>query len=255
MGQQRYDRDENLSVAKPRCACMPWAKTAHGMLRKCTDRRPALREDGLRLALGAEVALEALAEARRVVADAAAGAVTAEVVALAEEDVRARGALLEGAVRAAGAEVADAADVLVGVPRGGVGLGGLVRELLLLDAAAAVVAVARAQGTLAGLAVVAVEALALACLAIAGALVGALSGDMRNVVGGGGVGPRGRLRASALGAVVLRPSGIRVLRARVARALVVLAARAVAGAAIRAVSGDGHETDEEEGGAHHGEQK
>merc|ERR1719472_579567 len=119
MGQQRYDRDENLSVAKPRCACMPWAKTAHGMLRKCTDRRPALREDGLRLALGAEVALEALAEARRVVADATAGAVAAEVVALAKQNV------------------------------------------------------------------VAVEALALACLAIAGALVGTLSGDMRNVVGGG----------------------------------------------------------------------
>ena len=34
-----------------------------------------LREDGLGLALGAEVALEALAEARRVVADATAGAV------------------------------------------------------------------------------------------------------------------------------------------------------------------------------------
>merc|ERR1719327_1659266 len=171
MGQQRYDRDENLSVAKPRCACMPWAKTAYGMLRKCTDRRPALREDGLRLALGAEVALEALAEARRVVADATAGAVAAEVVALAEQHVRARRALLEGAVRAARAEVADTADVLVGVPRGGVGLGGLVRELLLLDAAAAVVAVARAQGALAGLAVVAIEALALARLAVAGALV------------------------------------------------------------------------------------
>merc|ERR1719235_2800838 len=114
MGQQRYDRDENLSVAKPRCACMPWAKTAYGLLRKCTDRRPALREDGLRLALGAEVALEALAEARRVVADATAGAIAAKIVALAKEDVAAGGALLERAVRAAGAEVADAADVLVG---------------------------------------------------------------------------------------------------------------------------------------------
>merc|ERR1719182_976124 len=244
MGQQRYDRDENLSVAKPRCACMPWAKTAHGMLRKCTDRRPALREDGLRLALGAEVALEALAQARRVVADAAAGAVAAEVVTLAEQDVGAGRALLEGAVRATRAEVADAADVLVGVPRGGVGLGGLVGELLLLDAAAAVVAVARAQGALARLAVVAVKALALA-------RVGALGGDVRHAVGGGGVGPRGGLGARALGAVMLRPGRIRVLRARVARALVVLTARAVARAAVRAVRGDGDEADEEEAGAHH----
>merc|ERR1719359_1492286 len=213
--------------------------------------RARLREDCLGLALGAEVALEALAEARGVVADATAGAVAAKVVALAEEDVRAGGALLEGAVRAAGAEVADAADVLVGVPRGGVGLGGLVRELLLLDAAATVVAVARAQGALSRLAVVAVEALALAGLAVAGALVGALGGDVRDAVGGGGVGPRGGLGARALGAVVLRPGGVRVLRARVARALVVLAARAVAGAAVRAVGGDGDEADEEEGGAHH----
>merc|ERR1719472_330719 len=251
MGQQRYDRDENLSVAKPRCACMPWAKTAHGMLRKCTDRRPALREDGLRLALGAEVALEALAEARRVVADATAGAVAAEVVALAKQDVAAGRALLKRAVRTTGAEVTNAADVLVGVPRGGVGLGGLVRELLLLDAAAAVVAVARAQGTLAGLAIVAVEALALTGLAVAGALVGALGGDVRDAVGGGGVGPRGGLGARALGAVVLRPGGVRVLGTRVARALVVLAARAVAGAAVRAVRADGDEAAEEEAGSLH----
>jgi len=214
-----------------------------------------LREDGLGLAAGAEVALEALAEAGRVVADATAGAVAAEVVALAEEHVRAGGALLEGAVRAAGAEVADAADVLVGVPRGGVGLGGLVRELLLLDAAAAVVAVARAERTLAGLAVVAVEALALAGLAVAGALVGALGGNVRHAVGGGGVGPRGGLGARALGAVVLRPRGVRVLRARVARALVVLAARAVAGAAVGAVGGDGDEAAEDDAGGLHGGRK
>merc|ERR1719359_2678519 len=208
--------------------------------------RARLREDGLGLALGAEVALEALAEARGVVADATAGAVAAEVVALAEEDVGAGGALLEGAVRAARAEVADAADVLVGVPRGGVGLGGLVRELLLLDAAAAVVAVARAQGALSRLAVVAVEALALAGLAVAGAAVRALLARVGGVVARGVVDPGVGLRARALGAVVLRPRGVVVLRARVARALVVLAARAVAGAAVGAVSGDERQGGEED---------
>merc|ERR1719387_3070241 len=86
--------------------------------------QPKLRQDCLRLAAGAEVALEALAEAARVVADATARAVAAEVVALAEQHVRARRALLERAVRAAGAQIAHTAHVLVGVPRRRVSLGG-----------------------------------------------------------------------------------------------------------------------------------
>ena len=105
--------------------------------------------------------LEALAEAGGVIAETTAGAIAAEVVALAEEDVRARGALLEGAVRATGTKVADAANVLEGVPGLGVGLRGLVGELLLLDAAATAIAVGGAHGAHASLAVVAVEALAL----------------------------------------------------------------------------------------------
>ena len=76
-----------------------------------------------------------------------------EVVALAEEDVRSRGAFFEGAIGATGTKVADAANVLEGIPGLGVGLGGFVSELLLLDAAATAVAVGGAYGTLAGLAV------------------------------------------------------------------------------------------------------
>ena len=188
------------------------------------------------LALGAEVAGEALAQAGRVVADATARAIAAEVVALAEQHVRAGRALLERAVRATGAQITDTADVLVGIPRRRVRLRGLVRELLLLDAAAAVVAVTGARGTLARLAVVAVEALALAGLAVAGAAVRALLARVGLVVAGGIVDPGVGLRARALGAVVLRPRGVVVLRARVARALVVFAALTVAGAAVRAVS-------------------
>merc|ERR1719310_2405427 len=183
----------------------------------CAD----LGEDGLRLAASAEVALEALAEAGGVVAEAAAGAVAAEVVALSEEDVRAGGALLKGAVGATGAKVTDAANVLEGVPGLGVGLGGLVGELLLLDAAAAAVAVGGAHGTLAGLAVVAVEALALASLAVAHALHGALDLGVGAIVSCGVVNPGGGLGAGAHRAVVLSPRGIVVLRAGVARALVV----------------------------------
>merc|ERR1719174_1632457 len=184
----------------------------------------ALGEDGLRLALGAEVTLEALAEAGGVVAKATSRAVAAEVVALAEEDIGAGGALLEGAVRATSAKVADAADFLEGIPRLGVGLGGFVGELLLDDAAATVVAVGRAHGALAGLAVVAIEALALAGLAVARALHGALNLGVGTVVGGGVVYPSSGLRAGADGAVVLGPGRVVVLRALVACALVVAAA-------------------------------
>merc|ERR1719149_233297 len=143
-----------------------------------------LGEDGLGLAAGAEVALEALA---------AAGAITAEVVALAEENVIAGGAFFEGAVRATGAEVANATDVLEGIPGLGVGLGGFVSELFLLDAAATAVAVGGAYGTLAGLAIVAIEALAFTGLAVAHALHGAFNLGVGSVISGGVVNPGGRL--------------------------------------------------------------
>merc|ERR1712159_467241 len=91
----------------------------------------ALPEDGLVLALGAEVAGEALAEAGGVVADTTARAVTSLLVTVTQEHIGAGGALLEGAVRSAVAHVAHASHMLHGVPRAGVGLGGLVCELLL----------------------------------------------------------------------------------------------------------------------------
>ena len=106
------------------------------------------------LAASAEVALEALAETRGVITEtAAAGAVATEVVAVAEEDVTSRGAFFEGAIGATGTKVADAANVLEGIPGLGVGLGGFVSELFLLDAAATAVAVGGAYGALADLAV------------------------------------------------------------------------------------------------------
>merc|ERR1719263_1687173 len=129
-------------------------------------RRP-LSEDGLVLAARAVVADKALAEARGVVADAAARAVAALRVAVALEHVRARGALLQRAVGTAEAEVAHAADVLHRVPRGGVGLARLGRQLLLGVADAAARAVVGAHGALARDAVVVLEALALAALAVA----------------------------------------------------------------------------------------
>merc|ERR1711865_1046618 len=181
----------------------------------------SLGENGLGLAAGAEVALEALAEARGVIAEATARAVTAEVVAFAEEDVVAGGAFFEGAVRATGAEVANATDVLEGIPGLGVGLGGLVGKLFLLDAAATAVAVGGAYGTLAGLAVVAIEALAFTGLAVAHALHGAFDLGVGAIVSGGVVNPGGGLGAGTDGAIVSGPGGVSVLGTGVASALVV----------------------------------
>merc|ERR1712046_329112 len=89
------------------------------------ERSCNLSEDGLVLALGTEVASEALAQTSGVVADTTAGAVTALLVTVAEEDIRAGRALLEGAVRATEAHVTDAANVLHSIPRGSVRLASL----------------------------------------------------------------------------------------------------------------------------------
>ena len=74
------------------------------------------------LALGAEIAREALAKTSGVVADTTAGAIAALLVTVAKEDIRAGRALLEGAVRATEAHVTDATNVLHGIPRGSVRL-------------------------------------------------------------------------------------------------------------------------------------
>merc|ERR1719230_1475029 len=165
--------------------------------RVAVAKRDGLAEDGLVLAPRAVVADEALAEARRVVADAAARAVAALRVAVAAEHVRARRALLERAVRPAEAEVAHAADVLHRVPRGRVGLARLRRKLLLRVADAAAAAVVRADGALARNAIVVVEAVALTRLAVARALVRALDKRVRLVRADRDRHPRGRLRACA----------------------------------------------------------
>jgi len=101
------------------------------------------------LAFVAEVASEALAQAGGVVADAATRAVAAFLVAVAEEDVWAGGALLQRAIGAAEAKVAHAADRLHRVPRGVVSLVRLHRELLLSVADTPAAAVVRAYCALA----------------------------------------------------------------------------------------------------------
>ena len=189
-----------------------------------------LTEDGLVLALVSVVSGEALAQALGVVADSTAGAVTSLVGSVAEENIVATGALHEGAVRATEAKVALAAHVFLGIPCsiavdaiGGAspGIGGASSgsEGRLGHAHAPAVAVGRADGALARHALVVLEALAFAGLAVARALVGALNRRVSLIGGRGSGDPRGALGARAEGAVVLGPRLVAV-GAVVARALV-----------------------------------
>ena len=100
--------------------------------------------------------------------------------------------------------------MLEGIPGGGVGgsvsvgsgKGGLG------EADSAVVAVGGAHGPLAGHALVSVEALALAGLAVARSLVGALNAGVSIVGLGGNSSPGEAHGAGAEGAVVLGPGGV-----------------------------------------------
>jgi len=144
--------------------------------------------------------------------------------ALGFHDIIARWALFERAVRTTGTHVTYAANVLNRVPRSGVSLGSFVSKLLLGDAAATAIAVARAHRTIASLAIIAIEALAFTSLAVTTALCGALGGHVGTIVRCGVVNPGTGFGAGALGAIVVGIGRVRTLGACIARALVILAA-------------------------------
>merc|ERR1719321_558493 len=241
-----------------------------------------LNQDGLQVARLAVGALEALAQARAVVAQATAGAVTVFDVVHGREVQQARGlatgaslgvgsrrALLLRAVGTAEASLALAAHGLGRIPSGRVHnitganlvdeLGVVVVELLLGLARAVAAALVGAHGTVAGAALIAVEALALAGGAVAHTSVGALGFTVSHVLLGvrggvqaklGDVDPGNGVGAGALRAVSADPGGHLVAQlvngailADEAGALVVLGARTVATAGVGA---RGH------GAQHHG---
>merc|ERR1719453_13204 len=237
------------------------------------------------LAVGA---LEALAQASGVVAQATAGAVTV-LLAVGERGVvergvlatrahlrvRARRALLHGAVRATEAELALAAEDLVSIPARGVdgirrgggaravadGISVVDSELALALAGAVAAAVVGAHSAVARAALVAGEALAQTSLAVADTLVGALLVQVSLVVhqvAGGVLGlrdhpPSAVKRARALAAVSASPRNNLLadvvggaILADVARAAVVVGASAVATARVRAGSLNGQNASEED---------
>jgi len=195
-----------------------------------------LGQDGLALALSAEIPLKALAKTSGVVTNTTAGAVTTKVVALAQEYVTARRAFLKGAVRTTGTDVTDTAYVLEGIPWLGVCLRCFVSELLLLHTAATAITVVGAHSTFTCLAVIVVEAFAFTSLAVAYAFHRALNTGVRSRVRSREINPGRGLGACALAAIVLSPSRVVILRALVASAFVVSTTATVARASIWAVS-------------------
>lgn len=190
-----------------------------------------LEDCSLVLALGSVETREAAADTSAVVAEASAGAVAARLIAVAVQRVGAGGALLQVAGRATVARIAEAADMLHGIPRLSVSATGLGGEVLLRPAGAAVVAVVGAESTLASNSVVAGEAVAGTGGAIASALVGALHPRVK-IVGVDYVSHPGEvLGAGALGAVGTSPLSLTIETSE-ALAVVVGLACAVIGAVV-----------------------
>ena len=138
---------------------------------------------------------------------------------MSKKDVRAGRALLKGAVRAAETEVALAANVLVGVPGsvGGAAVGDSEGRLSVANTTS--IAVGGADGTLAGHALVPIEALAFSRFSVADSLVGAL-GLWVSIVGSGCYSnPSLALWTSSEGTIMLGPGRLAV-RAIIARALI-----------------------------------
>jgi hypothetical protein len=125
--------------------------------------------------------VEAVAGALSVVAQTAAGAVAAGLVARSLHHIGAGGALDERAVGATTADIAHASDMLLCVPRGGVCGTSLGGELALGEAHTGIRASVGADGTLAGNTLVIRKANTLTGLPIANTLVGTLNNGVRIV--------------------------------------------------------------------------
>lgn len=133
------------------------------------------------LASSSEKSSEASAGSIAVVALSSSGAISASFISVSIKGVGARGTLLQIAGGATVSLVADAADVLHGIPRLSVRAIGSMREVLLGPASSTVIAVVRAEGSLASNSFVSDKALALSSSTVADSLVGALSPGMKIV--------------------------------------------------------------------------
>jgi len=192
-----------------------------------------LEDGGLVLAVGSVETREARAGSVAEVANTSSGAIAAGLVAIAVQRISARGALLQLAGGSAVASITEASDVFHGVPRSVVGAAGFVCKVLLGPASTAVIAVIRAGRTLACNTIITREALALASLAVARSLVGALHPGVQVVRVDDITNPGEVARAGAQRAVGAGPLRLAVQTCE-ALAVVVHLACAVVGAVILA---------------------
>lgn len=205
----------------------------------------SLHQGSLALAAGASETGEALAQARRVVADTTARAIAAVGATLAAHDVVPSRALDQAAVGATEAIVAHAPEVLVTVPRKRVCALWEIVNSDISQGCACTVAIAgvRARSALARNSFVSIEAGALAGLAITGTHVRArgirrVAAHSRSVVIGLGVvhiDPRHAAGACAGRAISAGPRCVRAVALLVALAAIVGAAGAMARASIGTV--------------------
>jgi len=193
----------------------------------------SLKDGSHKLALGAVVTREARASSVIVVADSSTRAVTSSLVTISINRIGTSGTLLQFTAGASESSVAQAADMLVGIPRCRVSPSSLVSQDLLRPASSTVITVVRAHGTLASNTIVTREALASTSLAIASSLVGALHPRV-SVVGIDNItNPREILRASAKRAVRTSPLSLTV-NASKAFTVVVHLARSMSRAVVLA---------------------
>ena len=163
------------------------------------------------LAFSSVVAGEARANTGVVVTDTTSRAVTTLISAISTHNIGVRGAFTEGAVRSTESNVADASLLLQSVPRGDIFFTSFSSKLLRSHTDSTVIAVIRADGTLASVTFVVVVALAQTSLAVTGSLVGAFCAFVAAVVDGSYRHPRLTHRTCALRAVSAGPCSIRVV--------------------------------------------
>jgi len=192
-----------------------------------------LDDGGLVLAAGSVEARKASASSGRVVADTTTRAVATRLVSVAVEGICARGALLLVTSRASVASVAEATNMLHGIPSHCVNSSALGSQVLLGPAGATVVAVIGADGSLASYTFVSGEALAGTNLAVAQTSVGALRPRVEIIGVDNSANPCKVLGAGSQGAVRAGPLGLSV-EADEAVAVVVHLASAVVGAVVLA---------------------
>jgi hypothetical protein len=187
------------------------------------------------LASGSKETREALASTSSVVANTTAGAITSSFVSVAIKRIGTRGALLEVTGRSTVSNITQASDVLHSIPRSRVGTSNLGSQVLLGPASSSLVAIIRAEGTLASNTIVTREALTSTNLAVTDTLVGAFSGGVKIVGIDNGTNPSLVLGAGTEGAIRAGPLRL-AIQTKVAITVAVNHAGSVARARVLAKS-------------------